>query len=213
MCPPHTPQRTTGLLTSGSSSQHKLIILRSSRRVFPALSACCEAAKSRGSAHPHLLKTRPGESSTSLPRHPGLSQRRENPFLEEGRRFSSIPLGFWSYLYKCVFVTHLQSCGELAGTPTFRVYLEADVPCARRDAGLTPPSANGTRIGVCGGSDSVVFPGDFLRGSFWGLASPFPSDGKIQAVTENFLHNLHKVRLALVLQRFLEHCFISWCDR
>lgn len=76
-----------------------------------------------------------------------------------------------------------------------------------------PPSANGTRIGVCSGSDSVVFPGDFLRGSFWGLASPFPSDGKIQAVTENFLHNLHKVCLALVLQRFLERCFISRCNR
>lgn len=67
------PRGRRRTLTRGSSSQHKLRILRSILRVLPAPSVSCEATKSRCSARPHLPKTRPGAPCTSFPLPPGPS--------------------------------------------------------------------------------------------------------------------------------------------
>jgi len=149
--PPVRTQRDHGrALTSGSSSQHKLRILRSSVRVLPAPSARCEAVE-KPRLSPPLPCPRPAPESFAPPcpgtrvppggtpelRAPldqacggekGISPSSSRDFAPTSRNAAS---------------DHPPAKLRGAGAPTCLTgcVLEADVLCARGDAGFTPPAA------------------------------------------------------------------------
>lgn len=81
-------------------------------------------------------------------------------------------LGFWTHLYEPILRSPTcKTVGSWSTDWSFRVYLETDVLCARRDDGFPPPSANGPML-LDGGSrfsKDLAFQWICQCGVLWGL--------------------------------------------